>query len=124
MDEESEENSWTTKECLMHLFFDTCNCIGALPGGLIVGNTFYENTTCFFHPQKHFVIPENKILEFMKVLEDLAKTIIESSDQDEMSRKRVVLKEGIVSSTVSILESIFTTKSIFLYYILGFIFGF
>ncbi len=102
MSEESEAwdgDSWCTKECIMHMFFDTCNCVGALPGGLIVGYTIYSKLNCWFDKQKHFIIPENKLLQFLKVLEDLAKEIIESTKKNQ--RQTVDLKDGTVTSSVS-----------------------
>ncbi len=57
------------------MFFDTCNCIGALQGGLIVGYTHYnsDKLKCEFDVRKHFIIPENKLLDFLNIIDDLAK---------------------------------------------------
>ncbi len=100
MSEERDEEAWCTKECVMHIFFDTCNCVGALPGGLIVGYTTYSKSNCWFDQQKHFIIPESKLLHFLKVIEDLAKEIIDSTKKKE--RQIVDLKDGTVTSKVSI----------------------
>ncbi len=89
----------------MHLFFDTCNCIGALPGSLIVGHTYYENLKCVFDPQKHFIIPESKLTEFMRILDELAKKIQTSSKDVSNTNTKLVLKEGIVSIIVSIIRT-------------------
>ncbi len=86
----------------MHLFFDTCNCIGALPGSLIVGHTYYENSYCVFDSQKHFIIPESKLSEFMNILDDLAKKISTSSEEPSKNTE-LLLKDGTVSSYVSII---------------------
>ncbi len=90
---------WCLKDCAMHLFFDTCNCIGALPGGIIVGQTYFQNHHCWFDNKKYFIIPEHYLLGFLKILEDLAEKIMES-EAEETERVKIEMKDGIITSAV------------------------
>ena len=89
----------------MHIFFDTSNCIGALPGGIIIGHTEFEKETltCYFHDKKHFVIPEKDFVSFLKLLEDLSHKMIQVDDEEENEDERLQLhlKDGTLSSNVS-----------------------